>query len=148
MIDRNALLPLMDNSETVYLATVDGPAPRIRALENLRRADRYPGASEFCRAAGFTLYFATSRSSGKVREIQANPAAAAYYCIPQEFHGVMLSGSAEIVDDADVRKALWQEGWNAFWPRGVDDPEYVVLRLRASEACGWWCSETFCFKIE
>lgn len=147
MIGRAALLPLMDNAETVYLATVAGSAPRIRALENLRRADRYPGASDFCRAAGFTLYFATSRSSDKVREIRANPAVAVYYCIPPAYHGVMLTGTMEIVDDVNVRKALWQKEWDSFWPGGTDNPEYLVLRLAPTEASGWWYSETFHFAI-
>jgi len=38
-IDKNDILEVMDQSDTVYLVTVKGPAPRIRAMVNLRRAD-------------------------------------------------------------------------------------------------------------
>ncbi len=143
MIDKPALLKLLDGAEAVYLATISAQGPRIRALVNLRRRDLYPRQSEVCRPEGFTLYFSTSISSAKVREIKDNPSVAVYYCAPAQFHGVMLSGKMEILTDPGLKSALWDEGWRIFWPGGADDPDYVVLRLKPAQATGWWDNAPF-----
>jgi general stress protein 26 len=141
-IDKNDILEVMDQAEAVYLATVSGSAPRIRAMGNHRR-DIYPGPSAFARAGGFTVYFCTSAASGKVRELRANPAAAAYFALPSRFRGVMLTGDAEVLEDMKSKEALWDEGWRIYWPGGPSDPDCVVVRLTPREATGWWGSEPF-----
>jgi general stress protein 26 len=147
MIDRQSVLQLMNESEAVYLATVSGMGPRIRALVNLRRSDLYPGPSEFCRKDGFTVYFSTSKSSGKAREIRENPSVAAYYCDPRKVHGAMLSGQVEILTDPEVKRALWSDQWLIYWRGGVSDPDYVVLRLKPVEVTGWWGTVPFHFEV-
>jgi general stress protein 26 len=147
MTDRERVLELMDEAEVVYLATVSGAAPRIRIVANLRRPDVYPATSEACRKAGFTVYFATSLASGKVRDIRENPIVAAYYAIPAKSRAVMLSGRAEIVTDLDVKKALWDEKWRSHWPGGVDDPNFAVLRLVPARAEGWWGPSRIDFEV-
>ncbi len=142
---REEALALMDRSAAVYLATLDGARPRIRAMVNLRRADRYPGPAAFCRGQEFTVYFGTSAASGKVREIRANPAVSVYYCEPEEFHGLTLSGEMEILDDAGLKETLWDDGWRVYWPAGAQDPDYVVLRLKAARAEGWRGAAPFHF---
>jgi general stress protein 26 len=130
---------LMNSAEAVYLATVDDSGrPRIRALCNLRREERYPGTGFFCRRApGFTVYFGTTASSGKVREILANPNVALYYCDPATFRGLMLAGRMEVLTDPGLRRACWQEEWRVYYPAGPEDPEWVVLRLQPETASGW-----------
>ncbi len=142
-IDRNDILDVMDRSDAVYLATVTGSAPRIRAMVNHRRADIYPEPSRFARAAGFTVYFCTSAASGKVRDLRANPAAAAYFALPLESKGVMLAGDTEVLEDLKYKEALWDEGWRVYWSGGPSDPDCVVVRLTPNEATGWWGSEPF-----
>lgn len=138
MVDRKQLLALMDEAEAVYLATISGKGPRIRALVNLRRADKYPGASKTARTDDFTVYLATSAASDKVQDMQANPAVALYYCKPEHYQGAMLSGRAEILDDPKLKKALWSPDWRVFWPREAADPDYVVVRIKTDEISGWW----------
>lgn len=144
-IDKNDILEVMDQAEAVCLATVCGSAPRIRAMLNHRRTDTYPGPgpSEFARAGVFTVYFCTSAASGKVRELRANPAAAAYFALPRQFRGVMLTGDAEVLEDMTYKEALWDDGWRVYWPGGPSDPDCVVVRLTPREATGWWGSESF-----
>jgi len=142
-IDKNDILEVMDQADAVYLATVSGSAPRVRAMVNHRRKDIYPGPSEFARAGGFTVYFCTSATSGKVRELRANPAAAAYFALPQKFRGVMLTGDTEVLEDTKSKEALWHEGWRIYWPGGPSDPDCVVVRLTPKEVNGWWGSEPF-----
>ncbi len=143
MTTRESVLDLMTASAAVFLANTDGGAPRIRALENLRRN---PRSAEFCRAEGFTCYFATSAASGKVRELRANPAAAAYYCDPTQVHGVTISGRVEVLDDLELRRALWRDPWSIYW-RGPEDPDYVVLRLVPDDVRGWWGTVPFALEV-
>jgi general stress protein 26 len=148
MIDKQSLLEVMDRSDAVYLATVSGNSPRIRAMVNLRRRDLYPAPSEVCRGEGFTTYFATSLSSGKVGEIRADPAVAVYYCDPVRFLGVMFSGQMEILTSPDLKNALWNDAWLRYWPDGAGEPDYVVLRLRPAAATGWWGGSPFFVDLE
>lgn len=84
--------------------------------------------------AAFLAYFATSASSSKVDHIKRHPKVSVYYCIPAESRGLMLSGEMEIVTDGAVKEALWQEGWDRYYPEGVHDPDYTVLRLLPARA--------------
>jgi general stress protein 26 len=138
-------LALMDESAAVCLGTVDGAVPRLRALWNLRRQSRFPSAAEFCRKQGLTAYFATSASSSKVREIQRNPAVSLYYCDAENVRGVMLTGRAEILADAELKRALWHDSWRVYWS-GAADPDYCVLRVTPTEAAGWWGTSPFHFQ--
>ena len=141
-VTKQALLGLMDTADVVYLATVHGGGPHIRALVNLRRSDQYPSGSQVARAAGFAVYFSTSYSSGKFADIRQNPAVAAYFCDPGRYHGLMLTGDAEVVDDPELKQFLWDDSWRVYWS-GPGDPDYAVLRLQPSGAAGWWETSQF-----
>lgn len=143
MPDKKDVLKLLDASEAVYLATISEKGPRIRALVNLRRADLFPGPSKIARADDFTVYLATSLASDKVKDIRQHPEVSLYYCDPKTFHGVTLNGKAEVLDDPELKKALWSWDWRVYWPRGADDPDYIVVRVKADEIRGWWSGSAF-----
>jgi general stress protein 26 len=145
MIDKQALLELMNEADAAYIATVAENRPRIRAVTNLRRPGAGAGAGSSCCREGFTSYFATSLASDKVREIRANPAVSVYYADSGKVHGVELSGEMEILSDADLKTALWRDEWRIYWPAGAADPDYVVLRLKPIRASGWWGTSPFRF---
>jgi len=150
-IDQRSLercLALMDESPSVCVATVKDAAPRLRALWNLRRPDRFPDAAGFCRAQGLVAYFATSASSGKVRDIRGNPAVSLYYCDADNVRGVMLAGRADVLTDPALKRTLWHDSWAVYWPAGAVDPDYCVVRVRPAEAVGWWGASAFCFQVE
>jgi general stress protein 26 len=143
VVDKRAILDLMDEAEAVYLATIGETGPRIRAMVNLRRADRYPGPSKTCRTEDFTVFLSTSAASDKVSELRANPSVSVYFCDPNSFHGVTIAGRAEVLDDPELKKALWSEDWRVYWPEGDGDPDYVVVRIKAEEISGWWGGKPF-----
>ena len=147
MPNKESVLDMMNASDAVYLSTICDGEPRIRAMVNLRRIDLYPGTGEFCRQEGFTCYFDTSLSSSKVRSLASGSLAAAYYCVPSQIHGVEIRGTLEILDDPELKRILWQDQWRIYWPNGPSDPDYVVLRLTAREANGWWGSEPFWLEL-
>lgn len=143
MMCKQTLLDLMNDADAVYLATVDGAIPRIRAMVNLRRQDLYPAAAGFCRAAGFTVYMTTSQASSKARELMVNPNASVYFCSPREYHSFTLTGKVKILTDPDLKKQLWCDDWRVYWPEGAGASDYVVLQLSPVEAEGWWENEPF-----
>jgi len=39
----------------------------------------------------------------------------------------MLVGNIKILQDKSSRQRLWREGFEKYYPLGVDDPDYSVL---------------------
>lgn len=78
---------------------------------------------------GAILWFATSRSSRKVAQIGARPEATALFVDSERFNYASLHGRAEIIDDTDRERKLWQDEWADDWPEGPSDPDYVLLRV-------------------
>ena len=143
-------LELMETAEAAYLATLDpSGAPHIHAVSNLRRKEEFPALAPLFQGHqdDFLVYITTSTSSNKVQQIRANPAVSVYYCRPLEFHGVMLEGLAEVIDDLELKRTLWQPAWEQFWTGGPADPDYSVVRLRPRRASGWWWDKTFAFSL-
>lgn len=143
MVTKHQALKVMNAAHAVYLGTMSPGGPRVRALVNLRQRWRYPVASRTARTDDFTVYLATSRASDKIAEITADPRISVYYSRPLLFRGVMLCGTAEVLDDPDLKRALWSEDWRIYWPDGADNPDYVVVRLKPNEIRGWWGSKPF-----
>lgn len=143
-------LQLMETTPAVFLATVDELGlPHIRAVSNLRDKRQFPGLRAFFRQLEnpFVTYMTTFATSAKAKQIGRNPHVALYYCRPERFFGVMLSGSIATVSDKAVKQALWQEQWRTFWSRGPADPKYRVLRFVPDGARGWSGEELFSFRV-
>jgi general stress protein 26 len=94
------------------------------------------------------ILFTTNTSSEKVPQIQANPKVSVYYCNPDIWQGFTVNGEIEIVDDSELKRTLWHEGWERYYPKGYDDPDHTILRLFPKLAKGWTGSRTFKFTIE
>lgn len=77
------------------------------------------------------FYFTTNTSSMRVRHFRANPKACIYFCDKRFFRGVMLKGTMEVLEDEESRRLIWREGDTMYYPQGVDDPDYCVLRFTA-----------------
>jgi general stress protein 26 len=143
-------LALMDSTPAVYLATVDEEGlPHIRAVSNLRDKRHYPDLEGFFRQLEnpFVTYVTTYAGSGKARQIRRNARVALYYCRPECFLGVMLSGSMDVVRSKAVKESLWQEEWVAFWSKGPGDRRYRAYRFEPDGARGWNSEETFRFPL-
>ena len=143
-------LNLMETADAIYLSTFGGDSfPHTRMMSNLRNKKDNPGLVEIFEQhkEDFLIYMATSNSSVKMQQIRANPKVSVYLCNPGEFHGLMLGGEIEEITDRQVKKQLWQEGWEVFWPGGADNPEFTVLRLSPAFAKGWYKEGPFEFKL-
>jgi general stress protein 26 len=147
---KQGCLKLMETANAVYLSTIgsDG-CPYTRMMSNLRNKKENPGLVKIFEQhkEDFLIYMVTSNSSAKMQQIRNNPKVSLYLCNPSEFHGLMLGGEIEEVTDRDIKKQLWQDGWEAFWPGGAEDPEFTVIQLLPAFARGWYKEAPFELKL-
>lgn len=78
-----------------------------------------------------TFYFTTNTSSMRVKQYLENPKACIYFCDSRNFHGAMLKGTMEVLEDSASKEMIWQEGDTMYYPEGVTDPDYCVLKFTA-----------------
>lgn len=45
----------------------------------------------------------------------------------------MLKGTMEVLEDSEHKEMIWQEGDTMYYPEGVTDPDYCVLRFTAEQ---------------
>jgi general stress protein 26 len=77
------------------------------------------------------LYFTTNTSSMRVKHYTANPKACIYFFDKRFFRGVMLKGIMEILKDSASKEMIWEPGDEMYYPKGVTDPDYCVLKFTA-----------------
>ncbi len=145
---RQLCLELMESAEVVYLTTIDKSGfPYVRSVFNLRNTKKFPTLTRLFNKHNddFLVYLSTNTSSKKVSQIKENPSVSVYYCIPEKFRSLMLAGHIELVGDMEIKKTVWQDGWEMYFPKGVEDPDYTVLRLLPLFARGWY--ENFAYEL-
>lgn len=79
-----------------------------------------------------TIWFTTTTSSEKVVHFRSNPKAGISFYTEQDC--VVLTGKVELITDSGVKKELWQDWFAEFYTKGVDDPEYMVLKFTSEDA--------------
>ena len=108
-------LEFVGNHRTSHLATVEGDQPVVRVMEIVRIDD------------DFSIWYATGASSNKIRQIRSCPNVCITVC---EAHtDLRVFGKAEVVDDREIKNQLWQDEWNQYWPKGKEDPEYILIKV-------------------
>lgn len=80
------------------------------------------------------IFFTTNTSSMRVRQYRANPKACVYFFDARRFNGVMLRGTMEVLEDGASKEMIWRSGDEMYYPLGVTDPDYCVLRFTAQDA--------------
>ena len=79
------------------------------------------------------FYFTTNTFSLRVAHYKANPKASIYCCDAEGFKGMMLRGTMEVLTDAKSKEMIWREGDTEYYPGGVTDPNYCVLKFTATD---------------
>lgn len=122
---RASALDLVERSMIAMVGTLgtDG-APRIIAM--------IKAAHEGLR----TFWFSTNTSSEHVAHLEKDPRASVYFAqwAKEPWRGLTLGGRMEILRDHASRARLWEDGCERYYPEGVDDPDYTVLRFTAESA--------------
>jgi len=98
------------------LASIDGDQPRLRPVSPVK-------------TEGFTIYVANLRSYHKTDEIAANPKVELCY-LDSEHNQVRITGVAQIVDDRQILKEIWDANPLLRQYLGsLDNPELIVYRI-------------------
>ncbi len=83
------------------------------------------------------LWFLTSRSSHKTEELQKHPNVNVSYADADAQSYVSVVGTASLVDDPAVKEELWSTIAKAWFPKGLEDPDLTVLKVKIKEAEYW-----------
>lgn len=112
---------LIDKQGVAFISSLDEDGfPNTKAMLPPRKRDGIK-----------TFYFTTNTSSMRVRQYRSNPKACIYFCDKRFFRGVMLKGTMEVLEDAGSKEMIWQDGDTMYYPKGVTDPDYCVLKFTA-----------------
>jgi general stress protein 26/nucleoside-triphosphatase THEP1 len=76
-----------------------------------------------------TLWFATSRTSKKIAQVEADPHVTVLFVDSARFNYASIHGEAHTVADPQRERTLWHDDWRDDWPEGPADPDYVLLRV-------------------
>lgn len=79
------------------------------------------------------FWLTTNTSSEKVRAFRAQPKASLYFVDTRFFRGVSLSGTVEVLETAQAKERIWELGDTLYYPQGVTDPDYCVLKFTAEK---------------
>jgi general stress protein 26 len=113
-------LELVEQSNIALLGTNgDDGYPQIKAMlvpdhEGLQR-----------------IWFSTNTSSRRIEQLRRDPKACVYFVDFNVWQGLMLVGKMEILQDPDSRRRFFHPGDEKYYPLGVEDPDYSVLRFTA-----------------
>ncbi len=83
------------------------------------------------------LWFFTSASSPKVREMQQASQVNVSFAAPDDQRYVSVSGMATLVRDRKKIEELWNPLFKAWFPNGVDDPDLALLKVNVTQAEYW-----------
>lgn len=114
---------LIDHQNVSFISSVDESGfPNTKAMLPPRKRE---GIRVF--------YFTTNTSSMRVKQYRRDPKACIYFCDQRFFRGVMLTGTMEVLTDSASKEMIWRDGDTMYYPGGVTDPDYCVLRFTATQ---------------
>ena len=115
----------LEKTNVVAMSSItENGYPRICAMAKLKSEE-------------FTLWVSTGANSKKVEHYKNNPNAGILFYDADD--SVTLNGVVEIIQGTDVniqniKKELWQDWLINHFHKGVDDPNFCVLKFTAKEA--------------
>lgn len=124
---------LIDKAGVSFIASIDNDGfPNMKAMLPPRK-----------REGIHHIYFTTNTSSMRVAQYKENPKSSVYFYDKRFYRGVMLKGTMEVLVDNISKELIWRESDTMYYPLGVTDPDYCVLKFTSH--CGRFYSN---FKSE
>ena len=129
---------MADKQKFAFIGSVDENGfPETKAMLQARKRE---GIKHF--------WFTTNTSSMRVGHYRENPKACVYFCDSRFFRGAMLIGTMEVLEDAESKEMIWQTGDTMYYPKGVTDPDYCVLKFTAQSGRYYANFKTESFDID
>lgn len=122
MKTKEQLISFIQKQKVSFIASVDEDGfPNMKAMFIPRKID------------GNCFYFSTNTSSMRSRQFMQNPKASIYFFNKGRFRyeSIMLTGTMEVLQDAEIKKEIWQTGDTMYYKQGVTDSDYCVLKFTA-----------------
>lgn len=120
--DQQTIRDLVDGIRFAMLTTQDGGRLVSRPMTPLRIED------------DLTLLFVTQRDTDVAQQSVAGPLNLAF---AENGTFVSISGTAELLDDVELKKDLWSIATEAYTEEGPEDPSNVVLAVHPESASYW-----------
>ena len=139
METREQLYGFISKQKTAFVASIDEDGfPNLKAMFAPRKID------------GNQFYFTTNLSAMRTQQYLKNEKASIYFYNKGRFkyEGVVLVGTMEVLQDEESRKAIWSFGDEMYYPQGVNDPDYCVLRFTAVKGRHYCALKTRSFLME
>jgi general stress protein 26 len=83
------------------------------------------------------LWFFTGKSTPKVNEIEKRTQVNVSYANADDNVFVSLSGPAEFLDDKGIKESFWNPAYQAWFPKGLEDPDLTLLKIHVEQAEYW-----------
>jgi general stress protein 26 len=64
-----------------------------------------------------------------VEQYKNNNKACVYFYNARKFQGLMIVGMMEVLTDRASREMIWKDGDEMYYPQGINDPDYCVLKF-------------------
>ncbi|WP_313082716.1 pyridoxamine 5'-phosphate oxidase family protein [Pulveribacter sp.] len=82
-------------------------------------------------------WFFTSADTAKVRDIRQDARVQLVFVDSQAVNFISVWGRGEVVKDVDLKKKLWREELEEWFPQGPDDEDLVLIKVSASRIQSW-----------
>ena len=116
---------LIKNVQIAMLTTIDGGVLRSRPMQT--QEAEFDG----------DLWFFTSTDTHKTDEIEKDNRVNVAYASPNDNTYVSVSGTAALVNDKEKIEELWNPILKAWFPKGLDDPTLILLKVSVEQAEYW-----------
>ncbi len=95
-----------------------------------------------------TFWLTTNTSAIRTSHWMKRPKACLYFVDHKGFHGLMLTGYMEVLQDEASKKAIWAHGDEMYYPLGPTDPDYSVLRFTAENGNYYHGLRKYLFSVD
>lgn len=111
-----------------------------------------PLSTQAAQFDGRRVWFFTEADSPKIGEIRRNPKVNLAYASKGKNVYISMTGSARVNRDRAVIDTLWNDAMKAFFPKGKDDPNLVLLEVDVHSIEYWdgpgtWIGKAVSFLI-
>ncbi|MGE5084695.1 MAG: pyridoxamine 5'-phosphate oxidase family protein [Bacillota bacterium] len=81
------------------------------------------------------LWFLISKNSQKAEDLHSNHHVCISYASGTKY--VSVTGTADLVEDPEKVQELWHKSYQAWFPKGLQDPTIQLLRINVEKAEFW-----------